>query len=235
MFGFADLDYNHIKLEFGFMRLRPTRVCNDTDPFRTWMVTKMSDQSIGCVSSILGAEIMCLYGFANLLPIVFGMKPGFALLSNILVFFIVGMALVVSGTQGWPLVTVLLVQTASAISGAYTAGRCYVHEKQRFLEEKHIRVLAGKNRTLLCNFIPENVIGKMPSSGTAMIGAHIQEAVVMFCSLHPQTEFSKHCSAHTFHVLHEIICTFDDAVERFGMFKYQVALLSLPSRRADQT
>ena len=114
------------------------------------------------------------------------------------------------------------------------AGRCYLHEKQRFLAAKHIRVLADKNRTLLCSFIPESVLGKAPSSSAAMVGAHIQDVVIMFCSLQPQAELSKDFSPRTFHLLHDIVCRFDDAVERFGMFKYQVALPFTPSRRAER-
>eukprot|EP00291_Cryptomonas_curvata_P030749 CAMPEP_0172211478 /NCGR_PEP_ID=MMETSP1050-20130122/36424_1 /TAXON_ID=233186 /ORGANISM="Cryptomonas curvata, Strain CCAP979/52" /LENGTH=264 /DNA_ID=CAMNT_0012891933 /DNA_START=224 /DNA_END=1015 /DNA_ORIENTATION=+ len=209
-FGFSDPDHTHIRLEYVFNGLESTRVCNDMDPYRTWTVTKISDQGISCVSSVLGAELMCLLGFANLLPVVFGLKPGFARLSNTLVFIL-----------RWPLITVLLVQMASGMSGAYMAGRCYLHEKQRFLMAKRIGVLSDKNRSLLCSFIPESVICKAPSSRAAMVGAHIQDVVIMFCSLQPQAALSKDFSARTFHLLHEIVCRFDDAVERFGMFKYQ--------------
>ncbi len=52
-------------------------------------------------------------------------------------------------------------------------------------------------------------------------GAHIQDVIIIFCSLQPQAELSKGFSARAFHLLHDIICKFDDALERFGMIKYQ--------------
>ena len=71
-YGFTDPTQSHLKLEYS-IGSRFVRTCIDTYPERTWMIKKISDHSLGCANAVLGADMMCLCWFANLLPIVFSM------------------------------------------------------------------------------------------------------------------------------------------------------------------
>ena len=118
---------------------------------------------------------------------------------------------------------VLFIQLMSGLCGAMLVQTCYWLEMQRYLDSKHTMSLATKKRTMLYTFIPKCVISRLPNSTNGdMICANIPEAVIMFCSLEHQEALDAHFSHETFRYLHALFCKFDDAVQHFGMFKYQV-------------
>ncbi|EKX37197.1 hypothetical protein GUITHDRAFT_78342, partial [Guillardia theta CCMP2712] len=53
------------------------------------------------------------------------------------------------------------------------------------------------------------------------LGAPISRCTVMFCSLEPKELFRSRSSSETFELLDQLFEKFDDAVEDFGMHKYQ--------------
>jgi hypothetical protein len=221
-YGFADPNKAHLRLGYS-TGWKISRTCIDTNPGKTWMVRRISDHSIGCNNTMLGADIICLCWFANLLPVVFSMRPSQALLCNMLVFALVTIALIICDTEAAQMFAVLFIQLMSGLCGAMLAQICYRLEMQRYLDSKHTISLATKNRTMLYTFIPKCVISRLPNSTNGdMICANIPEAVIMFCSLEHQEALDAHFSHETFRYLHALFCKFDDAVQHFGMFKYQV-------------
>ena len=224
-YGFTDPTQSHLKLEYS-IGSRFVRTCIDTYPERTWMIKKISDHSLGCANAVLGADMMCLCWFANLLPIVFSMKPSHALLSNALVFALVAGALIICDTEQVQMFAVLFVQLMSGLSGALLSKMCYRLEMNRFLDSKSTAALAAKSRAMLHSFIPRSILPRLEGgAGAGMICAHIPDAVVMFCSveLPAGPPPAGGLPREAFRLLHALYCRFDDEVQRFGMFKYQVA------------
>ena len=223
-YGFSDPDQIHLKLGYSVGSYF-TRTCIDTDPNKTWTARKISDRSVGCNNAVLGADIMCLCGFSCLLPAVFSMPPRLALLCNMLVFALVAVALLVCNTTGFQLFSVLLVQLISGLSGAFLAEICHNIEIQQFLDSKRTAALAAKNRALLNAFIPKSVVPRLVNTNDGeFICANISEVAIMFCKVKSYEELNRDFSLQTFRVFQDLFCKFDDAVQRFGMYKYQVQL-----------
>ena len=163
---------------------------------------------------------------ANWSSLVPGLEPPTAHIeTDAALALIVAVALLVCNTTGFQLFSVLLVQLISGLSGAFLAEICHNIEIQQFLDSKRTAALAAKNRALLYAFIPKSVVPRLVNTNDGeFICANISEVAIMFCKVKSYEELNRDFSLQTFRVFQDLFCKFDDAVQRFGMYKYQVQL-----------
>eukprot|EP00291_Cryptomonas_curvata_P021063 CAMPEP_0172172290 /NCGR_PEP_ID=MMETSP1050-20130122/12361_1 /TAXON_ID=233186 /ORGANISM="Cryptomonas curvata, Strain CCAP979/52" /LENGTH=507 /DNA_ID=CAMNT_0012843807 /DNA_START=379 /DNA_END=1899 /DNA_ORIENTATION=+ len=202
----------------------PVRTCNDSDPVATWQNWPLPGSAVGCNNLILSGNIFAFYALVNMLPAILRMRPLPALAATLTNTLILVAAVLAVGTRSWVLLSAVLFQLATGLSAAYM---CRVRQRlarEQFAVAKSTTGAARQNRKLLHTLIPKNVLSRLAShdaSGGEMLGTTISECTIMFCSLEPQAELQAAFSEELFTFLNAVFCTFDDAVTRFEMFKYQ--------------
>lgn len=174
-----------------------------------------------CNTSVLSGTVYIGYIFWNLLPRVCRIKPryaAFVAVSTAVMLLIFSMAI---GADAWSIITCVVFQLAA---GAGTVFFCAVGDRlarEKFALLKATQFAGVQNRDLLHTLIPPNVVARMTGfkGEREMLGREIEHCIVMFCSLEPHADLRATEVALT--LLDTVFSAFDEAVQRFGMFKYQ--------------
>jgi hypothetical protein len=200
----------------------PVRSCHDADPVHTWKEWPYIGAAVGCNNLILSGNIMSFYALIAMLPAVFRMRWRYALLVTVVNAFMLAAAVLGVGSRTWMLLTAILFQAVAGFSAVLICKNRERLARDRFAMAKETDNAARQNRILLHTLIPEDVLGRLAShAGDDMLGTHIPECTVMFCALDPQAELQAALSEEFFDFLSVVFRRFDDAVEQYGMFKYQ--------------
>ena len=104
--------------------------------------------------------------------------------------------------------------------------------QRQFTLARAMRNTSDRNRSLLHTLVPPNVVDYLDSlslssgrdsfsGGGELVGRDIPLCTVMFCTLERHAELQEAFSEEAFDLLSDIFAAFDDAVRRFGMYKYQ--------------
>ena len=200
----------------------PIRTCFDTDPVKSWTSWPLLGTALGCNNLILSGNIFCFYAAINFLPAILRMRRNAAVLvtfSNCLVLIF---SVLLVGSRTWVLLTATLFQLVSGLSAAYICSTREVLAREQFAVAKCTAVAAERNRTFLHTLIPPNVLTALAAhKGEDMLGTTIGHCTILFCSLEPQDQLRASFSQETLALMNEVFSSFDDAVERYRMFKYQ--------------
>ncbi len=165
---------------------------------------------------------MSFYALIAMLPAFFRMRWRYALLVTVINALMLAAAVLGVGSRTWMLFTAILFQAAAGFSAVLICKNRERLARGQFSMAKETDNAARQNRVLLHTLIPEDVLGRLAvHTGDDMLGTHIPECTVMFCVLDPQAELQAALSEEFFDFLSFVFCRFDDAVEQYGMFKYQ--------------
>ena len=215
----------HISRSMNHSSFLPMRSCHDLDPDKTWIGGNMAVKSVGCTSTMLGGWAFGNIIMFGLLEPVFQMNAKSALVTSAINSVTLFAGLLVIGTRGGLIIASLLIYVASGLGSAYVCLILKSGAREHFTTMKHIQILSAQNSILLHAFIPKNVMSRLSAlaSGSSyeMLEASMDNVLVMFCALQPQELLKANMSETTLALLNSIFSHFDDAVDRFGMFKYQ--------------
>ena len=230
---FQDLSISTVEWRIDFSSPIPTRVCNDSNPIRTWREWPYLGEAVGCNNLILSGNVVGLYAFLAMLPAVFRMNWRFAVSITIILGLILVVAVLSVGSRTWILLSALLFQSCAGLTAALACKNREFLAREQFSMAKKTDLAAQQNRVLLHTLIPEDVLDRIATrkAGDSLLGTQIPACTVLFCSLEPQAELQGALSEELFDFLSCVFCRFDDAVEQYGMFKYQhVVRRPLPIR-----
>ena len=218
---------NHIRWRIDYSSTPPVRACHDSNPAKTWLEGDLTLQSLGCNNLVLGGGSVCTYLLATLMPPILDVHPRHALASAALHPAILVAAALAGGTPpGAP--ALLAAAALVGAAGLASAGLCAARRagaRRLFAESVRIRELAARNRRLLCTFVPRGVLARLeaqpPAAAADLLGADIEGALVLFCTLEPRAALRAEPPAPLLRVLDLVFSDFDAAVARAGLFKYQ--------------
>ena len=226
-------DYVHPMIIFPGTAL-PVRACNNTQPWRAWLQT---DETFplggsGCNVALLSGGSYCTYLLIVLLPLIVELHflPAIAIsAANSAV--LIAAALAVGADGGGTIVAIFFQAGAGAAVAAGCCMRTAARQRQ-FALARAMRNTSDRNRSLLHTLVPPNVVDYLDSlslssgrdsfsGGGELVGRDIPLCTVMFCTLERHAELQEAFSEEAFDLLSDIFAAFDDAVRRFGMYKYQ--------------
>ena len=214
----------------------PVRKCNDTEPWRTWL---QPDQlfplgSSGCSIALLAGGSYCTYLLVALLPLIVELQylPAIAISAANSTILITAALAIDAGGSG----TIISIFFQAAAGAAVAAG-CHTRAASRRRQYALVRAMrdtSDRNRNLLYTLVPPNVVDHLDSLGLGsvsdgnrfggggeLVGRDIPQCTVLFCTLERHAELQGAFSEEAFDLLSDIFTSFDDAVRRYGMYKYQ--------------
>lgn len=215
------LRYNETRLVIDFSAFPPRRICAVTEGGQELVVD--GGQGL-CPEAVLSGTNFIIYIFWNLLPRICRIRVAHALFVALSTFLILLMLSIGAGIDAW---TVFVCTVFQLITGLATASVCLggdQRSRDKFAMGKATEFAAEQNRALLYTLIPQNVVQRLAThTGAQMLGCDIPHCTVMFCSLETHVPLA---------LLDSIYTSFDAAVQRHGMFKYQhVGQLAPPEGR----
>ena len=167
-----------------------------------------------CNSSVLSGTVYIGFIFWNLLPRICRIKPAFAVFSALFTGLALAMCSLAVGLDAWTIITCVVFQLAAGLG---TASFCALGERisrDKFAILKATQFAGVQNRDLLYTLVPPNVVARLTASdSTEMLGRELQHCIIMFCSLELRDT--------DLNILDAMFSSFDEAVARSGMFKYQ--------------
>jgi hypothetical protein len=216
-----DQPHVHWSIAYPPSSLLPIRICNDSDPIRSW--SNSSDQSpVGCSNSLLSGSFFGTMLMGTLSPMIFRTSSRAALAACLLLSLLLLAACIATGTQpaafGFP----VAVQLATGALAAFFCYRGDRRSRSEFAVDKGLRYAAEQNGNLLFTLIPRDVVAHCRASdGPGMVGRTLPHVTLMFCALERHAEMQAGFSERDFHLLNALFVEFDDAVRAHGMYKYQ--------------
>ena len=220
---FQETGYGYIIWGVEYDGLLPRKICDDTDPVRSWTnTTDVTSVSIGCETKLLSAPVAAICIFIMFSPILLEIYSRSALVVsfiNVSIFLIGGLSVGCSYTAFLP-------AAALQLSAGFIAFRICEYQGMSSREQDSLSAatldLWKSSRNILHSLIPANILEKIGTeSSSNMICAEIQHCTIMFCMLEKAAELQDSFTEEVLQLLNSMFCEFDDAVERHGMFKYQ--------------
>jgi class 3 adenylate cyclase len=139
--------------------------------------------------------------------------------AHVLVFIASSLAL---GTHNSVLASATCALTVAGLAGARSCHESQIVSRQQFAIAKGTKAVVERSRDVLYSLIPQNVLTKLSlAEPGAFLGTPIAHCAVMFCSLDALSAARSSFSEPLFRLTHAVFRALDDAVQRFGMFKYQ--------------
>ena len=231
---FQRTGFAHIKWGIDYASFPPLRMCNDTDPVKSFSTLYWDASSIGCNNMILSGMVYSVYILHNLLPRIIRNNGQTAVFIAVFTAFVFVVALLSVGTFTRDLAVISAV-AFQLLTGLGTSYFCYSRKlisREQFAASKSTKFAAEQNRNLLYTLIPENVVQRYSvHEGQEMLGNEIPWCSIMFCCLEPQTELQASSTGQEFGLLDKVFSDFDSAVKKFGMFKYQHVRCVTPRAR----
>jgi hypothetical protein len=175
-----------------------------------------------CSNALLSGNMIRIYALIAIIPAVLRMEWKSAMFIAIFETSVLAISALSAGCFTSLLLSALLFQLGSGLLAVLICRNRGRFARQQFLIAQETDHIARQSRLLLQTLIPDDVLAKLEMhKSDDMLGMQIPACTILFCWLEPQPAMHTANSEEFFDFLNVVFSRFDDAVEQYGMFKYQ--------------